>query len=98
MQHALRDVMMPAFVAGGFCALVAAGPALASDPTSPPRPTAPARRTRMNRRPAAVKDPKGSPDGGSKEPPTVSLLEGLRSGQLKIEAEGTGDGRMTLSV
>src|SRR5512142_636814 len=32
------------------------------------------------------------------EPRQVDLLDGLRSGDLAVDAKGTGDGRMTISV
>ena len=38
-----------------------------------------------------------TPDPAS-ELPTIDVLEGLRTGQLAAKAEGTGDGRMTLTL
>jgi hypothetical protein len=38
------------------------------------------------------------PAQGKEEVPSVSLFDGLRSRRLAVEAEGLGDGRMTLTV
>ncbi|MHC5540020.1 hypothetical protein ACYOEI_17515, partial [Singulisphaera rosea] len=35
---------------------------------------------------------------GEADVPTINVFEGLRTKQLAVEAEGTGDGRMTLSL
>ena len=32
------------------------------------------------------------------DPPTIDVLKGLQTGQLSVTAEGTGDGRMTMSL
>src|SRR4051794_24465442 len=56
------------------------------------------RRTRGIRRPGGAEDPRPPASDAKVDPPTVSLLDGLRSGELTVAAEGTGDGRMTLSV
>jgi hypothetical protein len=39
-----------------------------------------------------------APDSKAAEPAAVSVLDALRAGKVAVEAEGTGDGRMTLTV
>jgi hypothetical protein len=98
MFRDMHDVIMPTFVLGGLLSLAASGPAATVDPSAPQNPTTSVRRTRMSRKAAASDQPRTSADAAGEAPPILSLLEGLRSGQLGVRAEGTGDGRMTITV
>ena len=49
--------------------------------------------------PARADEPAAIAEGSTKsELAPLDLLEGLRTGVVSVDAEGTGDGRMTLSV
>jgi len=89
---------------GALCAMIAAAAVGADDEQPDPKSAAPARspsaprhRARPTHRTQAksAADEKATPEA---DIPNVNLLEGLRAGDLFVEAEGTGDGRMTLSV
>jgi hypothetical protein len=68
-----------------FAASLVAQPARSDD--APRKPGTPAERGSSK-----------SKNEAPKELPSLNLLEGLRSGQLEVQAEGTGDGRMAISV
>jgi hypothetical protein len=100
MQPIFRHSLWYVLVCSGLCSLAMTGPVLAADP-QPQAPSAgPNRRARQTRRP--VKDSSSAANltkNHTQEPlPAVNLLEAYRTGQVGIEAEGTGDGRMTLSI
>ena len=48
--------------------------------------------------PTSKPQEKTSPGKSQEEVPAVNLLEALRRGTVSVDAEGSGDGRMTLSV
>jgi hypothetical protein len=93
-----------ALLLGGLVCLVAVRPVAASEPgaASPravPAQKQQAQKQQANRSGSAAKNNAATPkDQQPADVKEVNLLEGLRSGQVAVQAEGTGDGRMTLSV
>jgi hypothetical protein len=86
MALSSRDLMSVPFVSAIFLTMVAGSIARAQAPAQKPGADSSQR--------AATKSTTVNPD----DIRSVNLLEGLRSGQLAVEAKGTGDGRMTVSV
>ncbi|WP_165066955.1 hypothetical protein [Paludisphaera rhizosphaerae] len=70
------------FLAGGFLLVSAAMPAWADDPKA--QPTKPA--------------PDAAKADNEADVPVVNLLDAMRDGLVDVQAEGRGDGRMTVSV
>ncbi len=86
-------------VAGMLLAILAL-PLLAAPPKSKARRTVLVQQTAANATETASKDPASpAPNPAAAEDlPTIDVLKGIRTGELSATAEGTGDGRMTLSL
>jgi hypothetical protein len=72
-----------ATAAGLLCAFVSASPANAGEPDA-----------------TNPKEPKtaNAPEAAKDEPQTLNLLDAMRDGLVRVEAEGSGDGRMTMAI
>src|SRR4051812_36237659 len=102
MSPATRNRTVLALLLGGLCTMITTVSARADDQpreteaAAKPR-TAPASRHRAR----STNQTRGKTDAKDQQTttadvPQVDLLEGLRAGDLAVQAEGMGDGRMTL--
>src|SRR3954469_24075056 len=88
MRRFLHRSLSCAALLGGLSALMLGGtPAFAGPPDEP----------RAEPK-AQAKVPSQNKDQAEPEIPTIDLLEGLRSRALTVDAEGIGDGRMSLAI
>src|SRR5262249_31106926 len=86
MHRNYRSMLSPALVLAGYLMLMAGAPALADGPASKPGPPAPA------------DQPQAAKPDTPVEPTPLDLLEGLRTHKLAVRAEGTGDGKMDITI
>src|SRR5207248_454989 len=97
MRSVHRPRILVLLFYGAMGALSVAGPVLAGQQQgSTDSPIRPVRRSRMTRRANVSKTSSPKVDATFKEAPTVDLLDGVRTGKVAVDAEGSGDGRITL--
>ena len=89
----------PIFFSGGLFALVPSGMLHAgTNPTRGGVRPGMIRRARQSGPVEAEADVEENVAGEPEQLPTISVLDGLRTGQIAAKAEGAGDGRITLSL
>src|SRR5438874_2138696 len=95
-RRELRPVLTFTLVAGVLCTTHVAA-ALAGNPRTPRRRAGVTAEKAVNRDTRSHDGAEAEP-GRKDEPTTIDVLSGLRDGRLAAEAEGTGDGRITIAI
>jgi hypothetical protein len=98
MRYGFRTIVLPVLMAGGFI-LAGSHPGFSGDlGTAKIAVRSSTAISSKDAQRAIQVDPKPLPNQPAETIPTVSLLDAMKKGQVKVSATGIGDGRMTLSV
>ncbi len=105
MSRSIHAFMVPIVMARGLALFSLTGPCFAGAPTTTKKATSAVRQASISQ-PSAEKAEATTNAPKANEPqeeapaelPSLNLIDGLRTGQLAVTAEGTGDGRMTVNV
>ena len=90
-----RNSRLETLIGLGLGALLVAASLGADTPKARSRRVSHVTQTQTSKTPAPAPTDAATTDS---EPATVDVLKGLQNGQLSVSAEGTGDGRMTMSL